>query len=61
VIACCAALCGGQSPIEMVLFAVAEESFLRGFLTFKLGTPRHDTFSRVIRLLDSEQFGAISR
>ena len=38
--------------------AVAKEPFLRGFLTLKNGPPSHDTFSRLFRLLDPEQFRA---
>ena len=57
-IAFCTVLCGGQSAVDMALFAVAKEPFLRGFLTLKNGPPSHDTFSRLFRLLDPEQFRA---
>jgi predicted transposase YbfD/YdcC len=57
-IAFCTVLCGGQSAVDMALFAVAKEPFLRGFLTLKHGPPSHDTFSRLFRLLDPEQFRA---
>jgi predicted transposase YbfD/YdcC len=40
----------------MAEFAVAKESFLRGFLKLENGLPSHDTFSRLFRLLDPEQF-----
>ena len=40
----------------MAEFAQAKEEFLRGFLKLKHGVPSHDTFSRVFRLLDPEQF-----
>jgi hypothetical protein len=33
-IAFCTVLCGGQSAVDMALFAGAKEPFLRGFLTF---------------------------
>jgi len=36
---------------------VAKLEFLRGFLKLEHGAPSHDTFSRVFRLLDPEQFG----
>src|SRR5208337_4123708 len=44
-IAMCAVLCGGQGSVDMGLFAKAKE-------------PSHDTFSRLFRMLDPEQFRA---
>ena len=43
----------------MAAFAVAKEPFLRGFLALENGLPSHDTFSRLFRLLDPEQFRAV--
>ena len=40
-------------------FAKAKEPFLRGFLTLANGLPSHDTFSRLFRQLDPEQFRAV--
>ena len=40
----------------MALYAEAKEAFLRGFLKLEHGLPSHDTFSRLFRLLDPEQF-----
>ena len=40
----------------MAAFTEAEEPFLRGFLTLANGIPSHDTFSRLFRNLDPEQF-----
>ena len=57
-IALCTVLCGGQSAVDMGLFARAKEPFLRGFLTLANGLPSHDTFSRLFRLLDPTQFQA---
>jgi hypothetical protein len=57
-IAFCAVLCGGQSAVDMALFARAKEPFLRGFLKLQNGLPSHDTFSRLFRLLGPEQFRA---
>lgn len=37
-------------------FAEEKEAFLREFLTLTNGLPSHDTFSRVFRALDPEQF-----
>ncbi len=42
----------------MALFAKAREPYLRGFLKLKNGPPSHDTFSRLFRNLDPEQFQA---
>jgi hypothetical protein len=58
VISLCAVLCGGQGSVDMGLFAKAKEPFLRGFLELENGVPSHDTFSRLFRLLDAEQFRA---
>ena len=57
-IAMCAVLCGAQGSVDMGLFAVSKEAFLRGFLKLKNGVPSHDTFSRLFRMLDPEQFRA---
>jgi hypothetical protein len=45
----------------MAAFAVAKEPFLRGFLKLENGLPSHDTFSRLFRLLDPEQFHVVLR
>jgi predicted transposase YbfD/YdcC len=55
-IALCTILCGGQNAVDMAEFAKAKEPFLRGFLKLAAGVPSHDTFSRVFRQLDPEQF-----
>ena len=57
-IAMCAVLCGGQGSVDMGLFAKSKEPFLRGFLRLENGVPSHDTFSRLFRMLDTEQFRA---
>lgn len=56
VIALCAVMCGGETACDMALFAREKEAFLREFLKLENGPPSHDTFSRVFRLLDPEQF-----
>jgi predicted transposase YbfD/YdcC len=40
----------------MAAFAAAKEPFLRSFLKLENGIPSHDTFSRLFRQLDPEQF-----
>ena len=56
IIALCTVLCGGQGAVDMALFARAKEPFLREFLDLKNGPPGHDTFSRLFRALDPDQF-----
>jgi predicted transposase YbfD/YdcC len=57
-IALCTVVSGGENATDMAEFAKAKEPFLRGFLKLANGVPSHDTFSRLFRLLDPEQFGA---
>ena len=52
VIALCTVLCGGESSADMALFGRSKRAFLQEFLRLEHGTQRHDTFSRVFRLLD---------
>lgn len=54
--ALCCVLCGGQGAVDMAVFAEAKEPFLRSFLTLANGLPSHDTFSRLFRNLDPDQF-----
>jgi predicted transposase YbfD/YdcC len=56
-IALCTVLCGGESCVDMADFALEKEDFLREFLPLANGLPSHDTFSRVFRMLEPEQFG----
>ena len=55
-IALCCVLRGGQGPTDMALFARAKGPFLRSFLTLSNGLPSHDTFNRLFRDLDPDQF-----
>jgi predicted transposase YbfD/YdcC len=57
-IALCCVLSGGQGAVDMGLYARAKEPFLRSFLKLSNGLPSHDTFSRLFRRLDPEQFRA---
>jgi predicted transposase YbfD/YdcC len=57
-IALCTVLCGGQGAVDMALFAKAKEPFLREVLALENGPPSHDTFSRLFRRLDPDQFRA---
>ena len=60
-IALCTVLCGGQDAVDMAEFAEAKEPFLRGILKLANGVPSHDTFSRLFRNLDPDQFRASFR
>ena len=60
-IALCTVLCGGQNAVDMAEFVRAKETFLRRVLTLAFGLPSHDTFSRLFRSMDPEQFGAAFR
>src|SRR5208337_1905023 len=55
-IALCTVLSGGEDCTDMAEFARTKLAFLRGFLKLEHGAPSHDTFSRLFRLLDPEQF-----
>lgn len=60
-IALCAVLSGGQTAVDMAIFAEAKRDFLSRFLRLTNGVPSHDTFSRVFRRLDPDQFRACFR
>ena len=51
-IALATVLCGGETYADMELFARCK----RDFLDLQHGVPSHDTFSRVLRLLNPESF-----
>src|ERR1035437_1609402 len=55
-IALCTVLCGGESCVDMADFAEEKETFLGELLSLENGLPAHDTFSRVFRALEPEQF-----
>ena len=47
---------GGETCADMALFGRLKEPFLKTFMALENGTPSHDTFSRVFRLLQPDQF-----
>jgi predicted transposase YbfD/YdcC len=53
-IAACAVLCGAESFVEIEEFGIQRENWLRSLLELPSGIPSHDTFARVLSLLDSE-------
>jgi predicted transposase YbfD/YdcC len=56
VIAVCAVLCGAESYPAIEDFGQEREEWLRQFLELPEGIPSHDTFNRVLRLLDPVEF-----
>ena len=56
VIAICAAICGAEDWESVEMFGQSKEKWFRGFLELPNGIPSHDTFWRVFRSLDPEQF-----
>lgn len=57
-VALAAVLCGAEDCTDMAAFARAKLGALRQVVALEHGPPSHDTFSRVFRLLDPEQFEA---
>ncbi len=57
--ALCATLCGFGCCDGYAQFARAKVDFLRRYLPYKDGTPSHDTFGRLFRLIKPEQFEAV--
>jgi predicted transposase YbfD/YdcC len=60
-IAFAAVLCGAETCVDMASFGASKAALLGEFLTLAHGVPSHDTFSRLFRLLDPEQFEAAFR
>lgn len=56
VISLCAIVCGADDWEAVADYAAAKEAWLRSFLPLPGGVPAHDTFWRVFRRLDAEQF-----
>ncbi len=57
--ALCATLCGFGCCDGYAQFARAKVDFLRRYLPYQGGTPSHDTFGRLLRLIRPEQFEAV--
>lgn len=60
-IAFASVLCGAETCEDMAEFGAAKQAVLRRVLRLRHGTPSHDTFSRVFRLLDPIAFEAAFR
>ncbi|HHV49424.1 ISAs1 family transposase [Azonexus hydrophilus] len=59
--ALCAVLCGADSWVDVAEWAEDNEAWIKRYLVLEHGTPSHDTFSRVFRLLDAKVFEACFR
>jgi hypothetical protein len=57
-IALTASICGCESCVEFADFAEDREQLFREFLHLENGLPSHDTFSRLLRLIDPEALSA---
>jgi hypothetical protein len=55
-IALCGVICGTNDWANIKLFGQAKKEWLETFLELPNGIPSHDTFGRVFRQLDPEQF-----
>ena len=58
-IALAATLCGARNCVEIAEFAEANEAELAEIVDLPHGTPSHDCFSRIFRLLDPEQLAEV--
>jgi predicted transposase YbfD/YdcC len=56
VITICAAICGADDWVAVEQFGLAKQAWFESFLELPSGIPAHDTFWRVFRHLDAEQF-----
>ena len=56
VIAICAVICGANDWEAVAEYGRSKEEWFRTFLALPNGIPSHDTFWRVFRALDPEQF-----
>lgn len=56
VVSLLAVICGADDCEEIALYGRQKEPFLRTFLSLPNGIPSHDTFNRVLKLLDKKAF-----
>jgi len=52
----CAVLCGCDDWVDVADWCEEEEGWLKTFLVLAKGTPSHDTFGEVFRILDAKMF-----
>ena len=56
IMAICAVLCGADGWVDVADWCEDEGDWLRTFLELANGTPAHDTFGKVCRVLDATVF-----
>lgn len=56
VIAVCAVICGCETHTQIALYGQKKKDWLKTFLELPGGIPSHDTFSRLFRHINPEQF-----
>jgi predicted transposase YbfD/YdcC len=58
VIAICGAICGADNWVDIEMFGTAKREWFETFLDLTHGIPSHDTFGRVFRQVNPEEFQA---
>ena len=61
IMAICAVLCGCDDWVDVADWCEEEEDWLKTFLVLTKGTPSHDTFGEVFRILDAKVFESCFR
>lgn len=61
IMAICAVLCGCDDWVDVADWCEEEEAWLETFLVLAKGTPSHDTFGKVFRVLDAKVFESCFR
>ena len=56
VVALCGVIAGCESAVEIEAYGRSKEAWLRTFLELANGIPSHDTFTRVLPMLDPRRF-----
>ena len=56
IIAICGTLCGADNWVDIEMYGQAKQDWLSTFLDLPHGIPSHDTFGRVFRQLDPDEF-----
>ncbi len=59
IIAICAAICGADNWVEVEVWEKANQRWLRTFPELPHGIPSHDTFRRIVILLDPNSFAVV--
>src|SRR5579863_3767728 len=52
----CAVLCGANHAVAIADFAQARQGWLRRFIALEGGPPSHDTISRVLGIINPQEF-----